>query len=129
MSTDLRVVALLSLMASACTSHGQIGSEPPRYACGTDSSGWIISEAPKNADEYRRLAVENPQFPTDKISADEWGQYDQETWLIQSSGEVVLCLADGPPWEAWSTSFWRFTSEDEHGTVKIADHGGTITVG
>jgi len=130
MSPDLRVAAVLSMMASACASSPQIGSEPPRFVCGMDSSGWILSEAPKNADHYRRLAAENRHVATKKISASEWGHYDEETWLTKPSGEVILCLADGPPWEAWATDFWIFDAADE-GTsqLKIVDQGATITVG
>ena len=130
MSVDVRVVAALSMMASACASAYQIGDEAPYRTCGTDSSGWIISDAPANADNYRQLATESPHFESQHISESEWGHYDQETWLIKSSGEVILCLADGPPWEAWSSSFWRFTPPDENsGQLKIAEQAATITVG
>ena len=130
MSPDLRVVAVLSLMASACASGPQIGDEPPRFSCGTEPSGWILSEAPKNADDYRRLASESPHVKANKVSANEWGQYDQETWLIRSSGEVILCLADGHPWDAWATRFWKFTAPNaESGELEVADSGETIKIG
>lgn len=129
-SPDLRVAAALSLMASACASGPQIGDEAPRFSCGTDSTGWVLIEPPRNADDYRRLAAEFPNLKTEKISASEWGHHDQETWLIKSSGEVILCLADGPPWEAWTTSFWKFAAPDEHsGQLEIADQAATIIVG
>ncbi|MEP2462811.1 MAG: hypothetical protein ABJI42_02035 [Henriciella sp.] len=127
---DLRVAAALSLMASACASGPQFDDEAPRFACGSDASGWILSDAPDNADEYRRLAAENPPFGTDKISGDEWGHHDRETWMAKPSGEVILCLADGVPWEAWSTSFWHFGARDnETGRLTVADQGATIIVG
>lgn len=130
MSVDVRVVAVLSMIASACASACQIGVEARYRKCGTDSSGWRISDAPANADNYRQLATENPHYKSQHISEREWGYYDQETWLIKSSGEVILCLADGPPWEAWSTRFWRFTPPDEDsGQLKIAEQAETITVG
>ena len=110
MATDLRVAAIFSLMASACTTGLQYGDEAPSYTCGTNTEGWIISEAPADADIYRRLAAENPNFRTSKISIEEWGHHDQETWLTKPSGEVILCLAEGPPWEAWGTSFWKFSA-------------------
>ena len=130
MLRDPRVATVLSLMASACASSFQVGDEAPRFGCGIDSAGWIISEAPENADEYRNLAVKYPIFETQKIPSVEWGRHQRETWLIKSSGEVVLCLADGLPWESWSTSFWRFEAPDEHsGQLKIANKAATIIVG
>lgn len=130
MPSDLRVAAALSLMASACISTPQIGDEPPRYSCGTDPSGWLISEAPPNADDYRRLAAENPNFKTERVPVDDWGFHEEETWLINSSGQVILCLADGPPWEAWTTSFWEFTAPDvDSGQLEIASQAATIVVG
>lgn len=132
MSPDLRVAAVLSLMASAsaCASTYQIGDKADLHNCGVDSSGWIYSEAPNNADEYRRLAAEEPHFNSEKISAGEWGHYGEETWLTNSSGEVILCLTDGPPWEAWGSSFWKFAAPIENsGQLQIADQGATITVG
>ena len=72
----------------------------------------------------------NPPFKTDKISKDEWGHHDRETWITKSSGEVILCLADGVPWEAWSTNFWKFAAPDEEtGQLIVADQGATIIVG
>lgn len=127
---DLRVAAAFSLMASACASGPQIGDEAPRFTCGSDGSGWMLSEAPDNADEYRRLAAENPPFRTNKISEDEWGHHDRETWMAKPSGEVILCLADGVPWEAWATSFWHFGAPDkESGRLTVTDQGATIIVG
>ena len=127
---DLRVAAAFSLMASACVSGPEIGDEAPRFTCGSDGSGWILSEAPDNADEYRRLAAENPPVRTNKISEDEWGHHDRETWMAKPSGEVILCLADGVPWEAWATSFWHFEAPDkESDRLSVADQGATIIVG
>ena len=128
--TDLRIAAAFSLMASACASSPQIGDEAPRFTCGSDASGWILSDAPENADKYRRLAAENPPFKTDKISEDEWGHHDRETWMTKPSGEVILCLADGVPWESWSTKFWQFAAPDEESSeLIVADQGATIIVG
>lgn len=130
MSSDLRVAAILSLMASACASGPQIGDQAPADICGSDGSDWILSAVPDNADTYRQLAVEAPLYESDKISKDEWGRYDQETWLTKSSGEVILCLADGPPWEAWATTFWVFSAPDAAtGELAVADQGATILVG
>jgi hypothetical protein len=76
------------------------------------------------------LATENPAFKTDKVSAAEWGRHDEETWLTKPTGEVILCLADGPPWEAWGTTFWRFTAPElDSGEIRVADQGATIIIG
>lgn len=128
--SDVRVAAVLSLMASACASSPQIGDEVPQFACGSDASGWILSGPPENADVYRRLAAASPNFRTDKISEGEWGQHDRETWITKPSGEVILCLADGAPWEAWSTSFWRFTAPVySSGQPEVAGQAATIIIG
>ncbi|MEM6412604.1 MAG: hypothetical protein AAF683_13835 [Pseudomonadota bacterium] len=130
MATDARVAAVFSLMASACASGPQIGDEAPRNTCGASSSGWIISEAPDNADDYRQIATESSPYETEKISADEWGHHDEETWLIKSSGEVILCIADGPPWEAWTVRFWEFAAPEEDSVqLKVVRELYTIIVG
>lgn len=129
MASGLRIAAVLSLIASACASGPQIGDEAPLLLCGVDSAGWMLIHAPENADEYRRLAVENPQFKTDIVSMDEWGRHDRETWMIRSSGEVILCFANRERWNVWSKRFWRFTGPDEDsGKMKIADQAVIVTV-
>jgi hypothetical protein len=117
-------------MTSACASAYQTGDEAPHDICGTDTSGWIFSEAPANAQEYRQLAAITPVFKSENVSAKEWGRHAEETWLIKSSGGVILCLADGPPWEAWATQFWKFAPPDtETGELSVEDKGATLTVG
>lgn len=130
MSKDPLVLATLTLMASACASGPQYGDVAPRYTCGTDAQNWIISQPPENADAYRILALEEIVFESANVSAEEWGRHDEETWLVNATGEVVLCLADGPPWEAWSTRFWRFEAPDAvTGALIVSESAATIVVG
>lgn len=130
MKPDMRVAGALAMMASACATGVQYGDESPQYTCGTDTRGWIYSAPPKNADTYRRLALDNPAFKSDKVTPQEWGHHERETWLIKTTGEVVLCLSDSPPWESWSTTFWEFAAPNQiSGEISIADKGATIIVG
>ncbi|GAB5456965.1 MAG: hypothetical protein Hens2KO_31940 [Henriciella sp.] len=106
------------------------GDIAPKEICGSGESEWIVSTPPPNADAYRALALKNPVHKSSKLTTDEWGHYEDETWLTNSSSEVILCLADGPPWEAWSTRFWKFNAgEQSAAAIDIVDRGATIIVG
>lgn len=119
--------AVLALMASSCASAPQYGNTLSLRKCGSDQSEWTLAPAPLNADEYRSLASHHSVRNSDSISDREWGHYDDETWLASASGEIILCLTDGPPTEAWSSTWWRFKSTVEQ--IEMVDKGATITVG
>jgi hypothetical protein len=127
--TSMAVSGVLALMATACASGPQIGDEFWTGSCSIDESGWRLIEAPKNADQYRQLAENDPPFGSQKTDPEIWGRYSDETWIQNDDGETVLCLTDGPAWKAWGSTFWRFGSFDQKGVLIVTDKGATITVG
>ncbi|MDJ0921748.1 MAG: hypothetical protein QNI84_11515 [Henriciella sp.] len=130
MTTDPRVVGMFAMMASACATGPQLGDQAPLGACGTEQAGWFISEPPANADKYRQMATQNPAIQSKSLSSDAWGRLEHETWLVNETNEVVLCLSSDEPWQSWGTTFWRFSAPDQvTGEFVVADQGATIIVG
>jgi|GEM_PF-4019133 len=119
--------AVLALVASSCASSPQYGEPLALFKCNTLDGNWVLMEPPEDADAYRLLASERSPHQSYSIADQEWGRYSDETWLMSDQGQIILCLTEGPPAEAWGSNWWKFEiAEDQH---RLVDLGATITVG
>lgn len=119
--------AVLAFMTASCANTPQYGDPLSTTKCSTDQGNWVLIPSPENADEFRMLASQQSIRQSYSITEREWGRYDDETWLESENGEIVLCLTDGPPTEAWASTWWRFSSDNNE--LTMVDRGATITVG